>query len=183
MPQKNNQSDSKIALTISALGGLVGGLCCLTPIVLVMFGLAGVSFAAGLGNVLYGEYRWVFRALGLLFVATGLVVYFRRKGVCTLDEAKRQRNRIINVSALVIAGFTGVYIFWTYVVLHYWGIFAGLPWAQYDESWAVPASIIIFALTAALAYRLRKSPESETGTEQRSEPQSRDAEFEPTSGD
>lgn len=156
MNQSANQNDGKAIWTLSALGGIVGGFCCLTPIVMVMFGLAGVSFAADLGDVLYGEYRWAFRSVGLALTAGGLVVYFRKRGVCTFDEAKRQRNRILNVSILALTAATGVYTLWTYVILHYWGIWAGLPWAQYDESWAIPWSIGILALAAGMAYRLRR---------------------------
>lgn len=141
------KSDRKGIVLFSVVGGLIGGLCCLTPIVLVLFGLASVAVAADLGNVLYGEYRWEFRLTALAFVAAALVVYFRRQGVCTLDQVRRQRNRIMNVSLLVLIAATGIYLFWNYVVLHYWGIAAGLPWAQYsDESWAIPSTVVLFAL-------------------------------------
>lgn len=44
--------DRKGVLLISALAGLIGGLCCVTPVVLVLLGLASISVAADLGNVL-----------------------------------------------------------------------------------------------------------------------------------
>ena len=141
--------DGKTILAISFLSGSLGGLCCLTPIVLVLLGLANVSVAASLGNVLYGDYRWVFRILGLLFLGGFLVVYFRKRGVCTLDEAKRQRVWLLNIALLMLLASATAYIFWTYVVLQYGGIAAGLPWAQYDESWATPASIVL-ALVSGL---------------------------------
>jgi hypothetical protein len=157
MSQTTAQQDRKAIVVFSSLGGLFAGLCCFPPIVLVMFGLAGVAFANDLGNVLYGEYRWTFRAAALVLLAAGLFFYFRRSGICTLDQARRQRNRILNVSLLVLVTGIGIYIFWTYIVLHYWGIAAGLPWAQYDESWAFPASAGVLALAAVLAYVLRRS--------------------------
>ncbi|MFQ5694888.1 MAG: hypothetical protein ACE5HB_02775 [Terriglobia bacterium] len=140
---------------LAAGAGVIGGLCCLTPIVLVLLGLATASAAADLGNVLYGEYRWAFRLTGLGFLAGALVLYFRSRGVCTLEQAKRERNRILNAALLALVTATGVYFFWTYVVLHYWGIAAGLPWAQYDESWALPASAVAFAAFFLLYRRLR----------------------------
>jgi hypothetical protein len=157
MNRATDRQDRKAIVVFSSLGGLLAGLCCFPPIVLVMLGLAGVAFANDLGNVLYGEYRWMFRAVALLFLAAGLFFYFRRSGVCTLDQARRERNRIINVSLLVLVTGIGIYIFWTYIVLHYWGIAAGLPWAQYDESWAFPASAAVLAFAAVLAYFLRRS--------------------------
>jgi len=139
------------------MAGVIAGLCCLTPIVILMLGIAGVAAAASLGNVLYGEYRWAFRAVALVCLGIGLVIHFRRRGICTLEEAKRQRQRLINASLLVVFTAIGVYILWTYVILHYWGIAAGLPWKQYDESWAIPTSIVLLVLAILATFRLQRS--------------------------
>jgi len=155
-------SDRKAVVILSSLTALVGGLCCLTPIVLVLFGLASVSAAADLGNVLYGEYRWLFRLAALALAGLGLVIYFRNRGVCSLEEAKRQRTRVINVSLLVTFGAVALYVFWNYVALHYWGIAAGLPWSQYDERWAIPASIILLAPAALWLARLGRPASRES---------------------
>jgi hypothetical protein len=155
------EDDSKGVVIISALAGLIGGLCCLTSVVLVLLGLASVSVAADLGNVLYGEYRWLFRVAALAFLGLALWIYFRRKGICTLDQARRERNRIINTSLIVLIAAVGVYIFWTYIAVQYWGIAVGLPWAQFDESWALPTSAVV--LTAALIFYVvlfRRSPKA-----------------------
>jgi len=155
------RGDGKGVLTISALAGVIGGLCCLTPVVLVLLGLASVSVAADLGNILYGEYRWLFRLAALAFLGLALWIYFRRKGICTLDQARRERNRIINTSLVVLFSAIGIYIFWTYIAVHYWGVAVGLPWAQFDESWALPASAVVLAaapiLYVVLFRRLRKA--------------------------
>ena len=150
MTEAKGSSDRRGVFIISALAGVIGGLCCLTPIVLILLGLATVAAATSMGNVLYGDYRWVFRGVALLFVVIALVVYFRRKGICTLDQAKRERNRVINISLVVLTFSVGIYIFWTYVVVQYWGIAVGLPWAQYDESWAIPASAGVLGAAVVL---------------------------------
>ena len=137
------ESDRKGILILSGLAGVIGGLCCLTPVVLVLVGLASISAAAALGNMLYGDYKWAFRLVALSFLALALWFYFRQKGICTLDQARRERNRIINTSLVVLITALGIYIFWTYIAVHYWGIAVGLPWAQYDESWALPASAAV----------------------------------------
>ncbi len=146
--------DRRGALVISLLAGLIGGLCCVTPIVLVMVGLASISVAADLGNVLYGNYRWLFRGAALGFLAIALFVYFRRRGICTLDQARRERQRIVNTALLVLTVAVGIYIFWTYIAVHYWGIAVGLPWAQYDESWALPVSGVVLVAAAMLYFLL-----------------------------
>jgi rubredoxin len=118
--------------------------------------LATVSAAASLGNVLYGDYRWLFRLIALISVALGLLAYFRRSGICSLESARRERNRVINVSLMALIFSIGAYVFWTYVVLHYWGIAAGLPWAEYDEHWAIPVAGALFSGAALLAYAMRR---------------------------
>ncbi len=154
VPKSNQANDRRSILVFSVIAGVIAGLCCLTPIVLVMLGLATVSVAADLGNVLYGEYRWVFRGTALAFLAVGLLFYFRKRGICTLDQARHQRHRILNVSLVVLTAASGIYLFWTYIVLHYWGIAAGLPWAQYKENWAIPAVVVLFALFFLLIRRV-----------------------------
>ena len=157
-------SDRKGVFVLSALAALVGGLCCLTPVVLVLLGLASISAAASLGNVLYDDYHWEFRLVALAFLTLALVIYFRRKGICTLDQARRERNRIINTSLLILIFAVGMYIFWTYIAVHWFGVWAGLPWRQYDEGWAIPASAAVLAaavvLYLALFRRSRKAREA-----------------------
>ncbi len=159
MGNSGPESDRKGVFLISGLAALVGGLCCLTPIILVLVGLASLSVAADLGNVLYGNYKWIFRIAALAFLSLALWFYFRRKGICTLDQARRARNRIINTSLVVFITAVGAYIFWTYIAVHYLGIWVGLPWAQYDESWALPASAAVLAVALVLyLVLLRRAP-------------------------
>ncbi len=93
----------------------------------MLFGVGTVGFASSLADTLYGDYKWYFRIAGLLALVVSLVLYFRRsKGICTIDEAKRRRNEIINIVALsVVAGVIG-YVFFLYVVVHYIGVFLDL---------------------------------------------------------
>jgi alpha-1,6-mannosyltransferase len=154
------RADRKTLFALSSLVGLTGGLCCVTPILLVTIGVASVSTAAAFGNVLYGDYRWAFRLLGVALLAGLLVRHFRKQGVCTLEQAKRHRNWVVNLTLLTLAGSATVYVLWTYVVVHHWGIAAGLPWAQYDESWAVPVSGILCCATGFLFFAVRRSRRS-----------------------
>src|SRR3989344_9250444 len=115
----------KESLKISSIPVVFASLCCLAPIVLVLVGVSTVSFAASLADTFYGDYKWYFRLAGLVSLIVALVIYLRRKGVCTLDEAKKRRNEIFNIIALsLIAGVVG-YIFFLYVVVHYVGVFMG----------------------------------------------------------
>lgn len=117
----------KELLKVSSIPVVVASLCCLSPVVLVLFGLGTVGFASSLADTLYGEYKWYFRGAGLVLMALSLLYYFRRaKNICTLDQAKRQRNGIINTVALVLTvGILG-YLFFLYVVVHFLGVWLNL---------------------------------------------------------
>ncbi len=154
MMTAEGNSDRKGIFLISGFAALIGGLCCVTPVVLVLLGLSTLAFANSLGNVLYGEYRWAFRVAALVFLALTLWVYFRKRGICTLEQARRERNRIINTTLVVLLFAIGMYIFWTYFAVHWWGIRMGLPWKQYDESWALPASGGVLGVAALLYFLL-----------------------------
>ena len=128
--QKNPRSLWKLVASSS----IIASMCCLPSIVLVMFGIATVSTGAALSDTLYwGEdgYSW-FRPLMLLIasvtVIVGLVFYFRNQGICTIDQAKRQRRKIINTSILVIIISYLSYLTLNYVILTEVGILFGLPW-------------------------------------------------------
>ena len=113
----------KEMLKVTSLPVLFASLCCLSPLILVALGLSTVSFATSLADTLYGDYKWWFRGLGFILLAISLVLYFRRqKNICTLDEAKKRRNEIINIAATsLIVGILG-YVFFLYVIVHYAGV-------------------------------------------------------------
>lgn len=101
-------------------------LCCLSSVVVVLFGLGTVTFASSLADTLYGEYKWVFRSAGLLLLAISIFLYYRKKGVCTLDQAKKRRNEIINTVILSLITAVAGYFFFLYVVVHYIGVWLDL---------------------------------------------------------
>lgn len=117
----------KDVLKLSSIPVILASMCCLSPVILVLVGVSSVSFASSLADTLYGDYKWYFRALGLLTLLGALYFYFtRKKGICTIDEAVRRRNEIINYLALtLIAGVLG-YLFFLYVAVHYIGVWLDL---------------------------------------------------------
>jgi len=112
----------KEVLKITGIPILVASLCCLAPVVLVVFGLGTVTLASSLAGTLYGQYKWVFRAAGLALLGISLLLYLRRKkGICTLDEAKKRRNEILNIVMLTLTAAVVGYVVWLYVVVEYLG--------------------------------------------------------------
>lgn len=117
----------KEILKIIGIPVVLASLCCLSPVILVLLGVSTVSFASSLSDTLYGEYKWVFRIVGLLALLVSLAYYLRReKGICTIDDVKRRRNEILNYVAITtIVGVLG-YLFFLYVVVHYVGVWLAL---------------------------------------------------------
>ena len=117
----------KSLLKLTGIPVVIASLCCLAPVVIVIFGLGSVSLAASLSDTLYGEYKWIFRGAGLVLLTLSLIWYLRReRGICTIDEAKKRRNEVINVVLLALAAGIVGYIVFLYVVVEYAGIVLGI---------------------------------------------------------
>ena len=131
MEQKN---DVKSLIKLISTSTIIASMCCLPSVVLVLFGLASVSSAAALSDTLYwgGEgYEW-FRptmlTIASVSVIFGLVMYFRKRGICSFDDVKRQRKRVINTSLMIIIIAYLSYLLFNYVILTEIGIMLGLEW-------------------------------------------------------
>jgi len=128
------EKSTRSLIKLISTSTIIASMCCLPSVVLVLFGLASVSTAAALSDTLYwgGEgYDW-FRptmlAVATLSVIIGLVVYFRNRGICTFDDVKRQRRKVINTSILVLITAYVSYLIFNYVILTEIGILLGLEW-------------------------------------------------------
>src|SRR3989344_1855978 len=120
----NQKSFLKRVLPVSAF---IAGLCCFTPIVLVLLGISTVSYAASLSDILYGQYKWLFRGIALLFLLSSLYWYFYKKEkICTIDEAKKKRKKIINLILVTLISGIIIYIIWLYVIVEIIGILLGI---------------------------------------------------------
>ena len=117
----------KEILKVTGIPVVVASLCCLSPVIIVLLGVGTVGFASSLADTLYGDYKWVFRLVGLLALGGSLIMYLRRsKGVCTFDEVKKRRNEIINIVAVSLTVTIAGYFFFLYVVVHYIGVFLNI---------------------------------------------------------
>lgn len=119
----------------------LASMCCFPSVVLVMFGLASASTAAALSDRLYwGPFRkWLLLAT-FIFLSYGLTRYFRQQGVCTLDDAKREKKKVINVSLFTFGMFLVVYTIWNYIILDLIGIAFGIDAWKETSIW--PLSLL-----------------------------------------
>ncbi len=105
-----NQEPSlwKWVLKVAGVAGISGILCCVAPMVLFMFGLAGgvwaISFAdffyEGTGNV--GV--WVLRGLAVAVGVAGIVIYRRKQDQCSIEPGRKRKNLILAAVAVTILG-------------------------------------------------------------------------------
>jgi len=116
----------KDMIKVTGIPVVFASLCCLAPLVLVLLGISTVAFGASMSDILYGSYRWGFRALGLLALAGSLVIYFRSRGVCTIDQAKRRKKFVINTILISLLVFVVGYIIFLYVIIEFVGIQVGI---------------------------------------------------------
>ena len=105
-------------------------LCCLSPVILVTFGPEFREFCK-----LFGGYSLWRLQVGLPWTRPCSFIDFfvvllpsQQKTFASLDQAKRRKNEIINTVALTLIAAVGAYIFFLYVVVHYWGVWLKL-WA------------------------------------------------------
>ena len=136
-----DEKEKKSLIKLISGSAIIASMCCLPSVVLVLFGLARVSSAAALSDTLYwggdgyGWFRPLMLLLALCFVIIGLVIHFRGKGICTLDQAKRERRKIVNTSLLVLIVSYLTYLLFNYVILTEIGILLDLPWEESRESY------------------------------------------------
>ena len=107
----------------------LASMCCFPSVLLVGLGLMTISAGDALSNDLYfGPARWALYGLTLIVLGIGITRHFRNQGICSLDEAKRERKRITNISLVVLISTLMIYLIWNYVILELIGIAIGLPW-------------------------------------------------------
>ena len=64
------KKEDKKLLCAGGIGVVIASLCCVGPVVLVLFGLAGVSTALSIG-----KFTWLFTTLALIFFGVAIIIY------------------------------------------------------------------------------------------------------------
>jgi hypothetical protein len=101
--------DDRIGVTLGAIAGLVGIACCVGPTALALVGLASVSFALSLGNTLYYEYGWYFRAAAVALAVASVVQILRERKACTLRGARASWRLFAVTGVTMIAVYVTLY--------------------------------------------------------------------------
>jgi len=103
------------ALWIGIGAGVVGILCCVSPVALFLFGISTATEAVTLGDRLYYGYNWYFRGAGLLLAAAGTVVYLRRRRSCSLAGAAAHWRTLLDVGVTLVVTYGLLYMLTGYL--------------------------------------------------------------------
>ena len=115
---KHMKQGIKDIVHLGTVPAIIASLCCLSPVILLSLGVVSLSAAGELADMLYGEYKWLFRAAGLIALAVFIASYLKKKkNICTLDEVKRRRNEVINTAALALIAGTIFYVIFLYGIV------------------------------------------------------------------
>jgi len=124
--------DRRQLSTIVVISSITASMCCLPSVIWVLFaGSSAIVAADNLSNDLY--YSWVrfaLYAISIAMITIGLVIYFRHRGVCSLDELQRNGRRVTNTSLAVFTASVATYLVWNFVILELIGMALGLPWEE-----------------------------------------------------
>ena len=105
-------------LQFGVVSGLAAITCCVSPVVLVLIGVATAAEAVTLGDTLYYTYGWAFRAAGLVIATVAVVLYLRGRASCDLSGARRYWRTLLTL--VVSGGATYAGLFWFTKYLGIW---------------------------------------------------------------
>lgn len=113
--ETQQRASGRAGATAGFFGGLIGIACCVSPVVLYLVGVATATEAVSLGNALYGEYAWYFRAAGLATGGVALALWLARRGQCDVRGARANWRTLALAAGTGVATYAGLYWFTTWL--------------------------------------------------------------------
>lgn len=111
----SRRDEVKRGLLFGLGSGLAAILCCVSPVVFALFGIATAAEAVTLSDTLYYDYGWYFRGAGAILAAIGVVIYLRQKRACSIEGARRYWRLIAALVAAGAAAYVGLFWFTKYL--------------------------------------------------------------------
>lgn len=108
---KVNPTDGskRFGIGLGLLSGFVGMLCCVTPVVLVLFGMATATAAVSLATRWYAEYAWYLRGAAALLAIAGIMLRLWRLDACSLRGARANLNLIVTTAVVGVLTYGALY--------------------------------------------------------------------------
>ena len=125
-------NDVSSLMPVIGLSAVTASLCCLPSVIWVLFaGSSAIVAANSLSETLYySSFRYFLYLISFFMILSGLIIHFRKRGICTLNDAKKNQRRVINTSLAVFTITIIFYLLWNFVILEIIGIAIGLPWEE-----------------------------------------------------
>ncbi len=100
----NQKKVSKASIILGIIYGLVAAGFYITPWMFILLGLASLSTAVAMQDILIKNFGWLFICLGLLLTLTTIMISLRRKNVekLTLAEIKPYRAFIGGITTTLL---------------------------------------------------------------------------------
>lgn len=100
----------KAPLGIGAMTAVTASLCCLSPLLLVVFGVLSISAGIALGDYLYANYKFHFVVAGGAFMLLATLLHLRR-GSCSNRADKL--GVLSGIALIAIISYIGINAFLT----------------------------------------------------------------------
>ena len=114
MKKENKKSEIKEGVKDGAISGILASLCCIGPLVVVLFGLGSISFALSIS-----QYRPYFLGLGFLFMIGAIFLHLNKKsktcGMNCLSIEGIKKEKIFLISTIL--SMVVIYILAIYVLV------------------------------------------------------------------
>jgi copper chaperone CopZ len=110
---KSGDKGSKRGIIIGIISALIASLCCVGPIIILLFGLSTVSFALSLS-----KYNLYFLLAGISFATLAIAIYIRQRSKacnCSYKESIKLGKKFL-ITTLAI--MTSIYFLVTYAISH-----------------------------------------------------------------
>ena len=107
--------EPKKGILFGIASGFVAITCCVSPVVLVLLGVATAAEAVTLGDTLYYEYGWFFRTAGLIVAVIAVVLFLRGRKQCSISGVLRYRWMLVILVASGAATYAGLFWFTKYL--------------------------------------------------------------------
>lgn len=100
---------------LGAVAGLIGIGCCVYPVALVLLGLSTAVAAVDLASMLFEEWGWAFRSVGVAFASAALWAQRRRARACAVDARPSLARNAVWIVTVGVATYAAFYGFTTWL--------------------------------------------------------------------
>lgn len=87
---KQDVKKEKAPWIFGLVGGLIGSLCCVGPLVIFFFGLGSISAALSIG-----KYTPFFITAAVVFIGIAFFIHLKQRNCCNIDGLKKHKWNIL----------------------------------------------------------------------------------------